>query len=65
MYDATGIICDDELSPAQMTNLEEALEVKIMDRTLVILDILRQERIRVRVRYRLNWRSLNIVRRDL
>mgnify|MGYP003213057794 FL=1 len=39
MYDATGIICDDELSPAQMTNLEEALEVKIMDRTLVILDI--------------------------
>ena len=39
MYDATGIICDDELSPAQMANLEEALEVKIMDRTLVILDI--------------------------
>ncbi len=39
MYDATGIICDDELSPAQMSNLEEALEVKIMDRTLVILDI--------------------------
>lgn len=38
-YDATGIICDDELSPAQIANLEEALEVKIMDRTLLILDI--------------------------
>lgn len=37
--DVTGIICDDELSPAQMSNLEEALEVKIMDRTLLILDI--------------------------
>ncbi len=38
-YDATGVICDDELSPAQISNLEEELEVKIMDRTLVILDI--------------------------
>ena len=37
--DATGIICDDELTPAQMSNLEEELEVKIMDRTLLILDI--------------------------
>lgn len=38
-YDATGIICDDELSPAQLANLEEALEIKVLDRTLVILDI--------------------------
>lgn len=37
--DATGVICDDELSPAQMRNLEEALETKVMDRTMVILDI--------------------------
>ena len=36
---ADGIVCDDELSPAQMRNLEEALGCKIMDRTLVILDI--------------------------
>lgn len=36
---ATGIICDDELSPAQMGNLQDELEVKVMDRTLVILDI--------------------------
>lgn len=36
---ATGIVCDDELSPAQLKNLEEMLETKVMDRTLVILDI--------------------------
>ncbi|NBI70913.1 GTPase HflX [Clostridiaceae bacterium] len=36
---ATGIVCDDELSPAQMRNLEAALETKVMDRTMVILDI--------------------------
>ena len=37
--DATGIVCDDELSPAQISNLEEALDTKVMDRTLIILDI--------------------------
>lgn len=36
---ATGIVCDDELSPAQLKGLEEALETKVMDRTLIILDI--------------------------
>lgn len=36
---ATGIVCDDELSPAQLRNLEEALQTKVMDRTMVILDI--------------------------
>ncbi len=36
---ATGIICDDELSPAQLKNLEEGLGTKVMDRTLLILDI--------------------------
>ncbi len=36
---ATGIICDDELSPAQIRNMEQALDCKIMDRTLLILDI--------------------------
>ncbi len=36
---ATGIVCDDELSPAQMKNLEDILDTKVMDRTLVILDI--------------------------
>ena len=37
--DASGIICDDELSPAQMKNLQDELEVKVLDRTLLILDI--------------------------
>ena len=36
---ATGVICDDELSPAQLKNLERTLDVKVMDRTMVILDI--------------------------
>ena len=38
-YDATGIVCDDELSPAQLRNLEQMLGTKVMDRTIVILDI--------------------------
>lgn len=37
--DATGVICDDELSPVQMKNLQDELDAKVMDRTLVILDI--------------------------
>ena len=36
---ATGIVCDDELSPAQLNNLEKELDCKVMDRTLIILDI--------------------------
>lgn len=36
---ATGIVCDDELSPAQLKNLEQMLDTKVMDRTLIILDI--------------------------
>lgn len=37
--DATGIICDDELSPVQLNNLEQELQCKVIDRTLLILDI--------------------------
>ena len=37
--DATGIICDDELSPVQMNHLQQEMESKIMDRTMLILDI--------------------------
>lgn len=36
---ATGVVCDDELSPAQLKNLEDTLDTKVMDRTMVILDI--------------------------
>ncbi len=37
--EADGIVCDDELSPAQIGNLRDELNTKIMDRTLLILDI--------------------------
>lgn len=37
--DATGIICDDELSAVQINHLEQELDCKIIDRTLLILDI--------------------------
>ena len=40
--EATGIVCDDELSPAQLKNLEDALKMKVMDRTMLILDIFAQ-----------------------
>lgn len=36
---ATTIICDDELSPAQLSNLQDALDAKVIDRTILILDI--------------------------
>ncbi len=39
MTNATGIICDDELSPAQINQLQQELDCKVMDRTLVILEI--------------------------
>lgn len=39
---ATGIVCDDELAPAQLNNLKDMLQTKIMDRTLIILDIFAQ-----------------------
>lgn len=54
---ATGIVCDDELSPAQQKNLETYLDTKVMDRTLVILDILHQGPQQVRVKYRLSLLS--------
>jgi GTP-binding protein HflX len=36
---ATLAVCDDELSPIQQRNLENALDVTVLDRTAVILDI--------------------------
>ncbi len=37
--DATGVVCDDELSPAQIRNLSDLLDCKVIDRTILILDI--------------------------
>ncbi|MDD5823204.1 MAG: GTPase HflX [Firmicutes bacterium] len=36
---AVGIVCDDELTPSQMRNLSDRLDAKVLDRTLLILDI--------------------------
>lgn len=36
---ATGVVCDDELLPAQLKNLENALQMKVLDRTVIILEI--------------------------
>lgn len=38
-HDADTVVCDDELSPAQLRNLSDALNVKVIDRTVMILDI--------------------------
>ncbi len=37
--EATLVVCDDELSPIQQKNLENALDIAVLDRTAVILDI--------------------------
>jgi GTP-binding protein HflX len=39
---ATGVVCDDELTPAQLKNLEAELSIKVIDRTVLILDIFAQ-----------------------
>ena len=36
---ADTVVCDDELSPAQIGNLQEELQCKVIDRTVMILDI--------------------------
>jgi len=38
-FDADGIICDDELTPVQIRNLSDILDIKVIDRTILILDI--------------------------
>lgn len=40
--DADTVVCDGELSPGQMIALEKALDVKVVDRTMLILDIFAQ-----------------------
>src|SRR3954470_12035540 len=39
---ADTVICDGELSPAQLRNLEDKVKVKVIDRTALILDIFAQ-----------------------
>ena len=40
--DADTVICDGELSPGQLRQLEDKLKVKVIDRTALILDIFAQ-----------------------
>ena len=40
--DADTVICDGELTPGQLRNLEEVVKVKVVDRTWLILDIFAQ-----------------------
>ena len=54
---ATGVICDDELSPAQLRNLEDSLDTKVMDRTMVIPDIFASRASTRKARSRWNWPS--------
>ena len=37
--EADAVVCDDELSPAQLGNLQDILQSKVIDRTVMILDI--------------------------
>ncbi|MDL2248200.1 GTPase HflX [Tyzzerella sp. OttesenSCG-928-J15] len=39
LHNATGIVCDDELTNTQIRNMNDILGVKVVDRTLIILDI--------------------------
>ena len=63
--DASGIICDDELTPAQMSTRERILKTKVMDRTMVILDIFAQHAITSEGKIQLNWPSFNTDSQDL
>ena len=38
-HHADTVVCDDELTPAQFNNLSDMLDVKVIDRTVMILDI--------------------------
>jgi GTP-binding protein HflX len=53
------VICDNELSPAQLRHLEDGLEVKVLDRTQLILDIFARRRARGKASGRSSWRSSN------
>lgn len=63
--DATGIICDDELTSVQLNHLEEELECKIVDRTLLILDIFAGRAVSREGKIQVELAQLNTVRRDL
>ena len=57
---ADVLIFDNELSPSQARNIEKTFDVRVIDRTEVILDIFINMLHRKKQNYRLDWQSLII-----
>ena len=57
--DADVILFDNDLSPAQTRNLEQAAGTKVLDRSELILDIFASRAPRSRLDWPSNWRSCN------
>lgn len=58
------IIFSEDLSPTQERNLEEALRLRVMGRTGLILEILLSELEPTKVSYKLNWHNLIMSHQD-
>lgn len=61
---ADMVVFDDELSPVQMRNISDFLEIKVLDRSMLILDIFAMRAKAARVNFKLNLHSLNTACRD-
>ncbi len=59
------LVFDSELSPTQIKNIEAETDVRVIDRTTLILDIFAQRARSKRVNFRLSLHSLNICSQDL
>ena len=58
LHEATVVIFDRELTPTQQRNLEGALDIKVLDRTQLILDISsRAAPAPAKASFRLSWRN--------
>lgn len=62
---ADTVICDGELSPAQLRNLEDRLGVKVVDRTALILDIFAQHAKSVEGKAQVELAQLNYLKQRL
>jgi len=62
---ADTVICDGELSPAQLRNLEDRLEVRVVDRTMLILDIFAQHAKSVEGKTQVELAQLNYLKQRL
>jgi len=62
---ADTVICDGELSPAQLRNLEDRWDIKVVDRTALILDIFAQHAKSVEGKTQVELAQLNYLRQRL